>query len=44
VSLLERYTQPAEAQIPTVSHHGDIPGYLELMAKWQHVVAARLVK
>jgi predicted molibdopterin-dependent oxidoreductase YjgC len=25
VSLLERYTQPAEAQIPTVSHHGDIP-------------------
>ncbi|HUQ41525.1 MAG TPA: 2Fe-2S iron-sulfur cluster-binding protein, partial [Candidatus Limnocylindrales bacterium] len=25
MSLLERFTQPAEAQIPTVSHHGDIP-------------------
>src|SRR5438094_540965 len=44
MSLLERYTQPAEAQIPTVSHHVDIPGYLELMAKGQHVEAARLVK
>ena len=25
MSLLERYTQPAESQIPTVSHHGEIP-------------------
>ncbi|MEK7863030.1 MAG: FAD-dependent oxidoreductase, partial [Chloroflexota bacterium] len=25
MSLLERFTQPAEAQIPTVSHHGEIP-------------------
>ncbi|HEU5287657.1 MAG TPA: 2Fe-2S iron-sulfur cluster-binding protein, partial [Candidatus Limnocylindria bacterium] len=25
MSLLERYTQPTEAQIPTVSHHGEIP-------------------
>src|SRR6266705_134675 len=25
MSLLERYTQPAEAQNPTVSHQGDIP-------------------
>ncbi|CAN5153173.1 hypothetical protein BH18CHL2_BH18CHL2_02770 [soil metagenome] len=25
MSLLERYLQPTEAQIPTVSHHGEIP-------------------
>ena len=25
MSLLERYTQPAESQLPTVSHHGEIP-------------------
>src|SRR3989442_12059151 len=25
MSLLERYTQPAEQQIPTVSHAGEIP-------------------
>jgi formate dehydrogenase major subunit len=25
MSLLERYTQPAESQIPTVSHRGEIP-------------------
>ena len=25
MSLLERYTQPAESQIPTVSHEGEIP-------------------
>ncbi|HET8568548.1 MAG TPA: FAD-dependent oxidoreductase [Candidatus Limnocylindria bacterium] len=25
MSLLERYTQPTEAQIPTVSHEGEIP-------------------
>ena len=25
MSLLERYVQPGEAQIPTVSHHGEIP-------------------
>ena len=25
MSLLERFTQPGEAQIPTVSHQGDIP-------------------
>src|SRR5260370_3079372 len=25
MSLLEKYTQPGEAQIPTVSHHGEIP-------------------
>ena len=25
MSLLERFTQPAEAQIPTVSHQGAIP-------------------
>src|SRR3989442_12990431 len=25
MSLLERYTQPAEQQIPTVSHTGEIP-------------------
>jgi len=25
VSLLERYTQPAESQLPTVSHLGEIP-------------------
>src|SRR5438094_8036001 len=25
MSLLERYTQPAESQLPTVSHMGEIP-------------------
>src|SRR5437870_13668478 len=25
MSILERYTQPAEQQIPTVSHQGEIP-------------------
>ena len=25
MSLLERFTQPGESQIPTVSHHGEIP-------------------
>src|SRR5258705_841952 len=34
MSLLERYTQPAEAQIPTVSHQGDIPSGQRTTTIW----------
>ena len=34
MSLLERYTQPAEAQIPTVSHQGDIPSGAPTCTIW----------
>src|SRR5438094_166785 len=34
MSLLERYTQPAESQIPTVSHMGEIPSGQPTCAIW----------
>src|SRR6267143_2535710 len=34
MSLLERYTQPAEAQIPTVSHQGEIPSGMPTTTIW----------
>src|SRR6266513_4104431 len=34
MSLLERYTQPAESQLPTVSHMGEIPSGQPTCSIW----------
>src|SRR5439155_145461 len=52
MSLLERYTQPGESQLPTVAHVGEIPSGQPTCSIWIdgkevtaiHVEAARLVK